>query len=171
MEIAITRNAGFLLPTLALGAVLAAALFPGCSTAPPPKTHDLSAADIEAAFRKFEEAWEREDVDTATSAFTPDAVVFDPVPPGRFEKTQEIRAWISGSFDALDQISIDMTQSRIQTLGPVAWGTAHYVFAAQQGGKPVRFEGDLTTVWVRQTDGSPRMSVFHASHLPPAGGG
>jgi hypothetical protein len=34
--------------------------------------------------------------------------------------------------------------------------------------EPVRFEGDVTMVWMRQTDGSHKLSVFHASHLPPA---
>jgi len=51
---------------------------------------------------------------------------------------------------------------------PVAWATAHCFFEAQQNEKPVRFEGDVTMVWVRQTDGLHKLSVFHASHLPPA---
>jgi uncharacterized protein (TIGR02246 family) len=130
-----------------------------------------SAAEVEAAFKRFEEAWETEDIESAVGAFTPDAVVFDPVPPGRFERLEGIRAWISGSFDSLEQISISTSQVRVQTAGQVAWVTARYVFGAQQKGTPVRVEGDLTMVWVRQPDGSLKMSVFHASHLPPATSG
>jgi uncharacterized protein (TIGR02246 family) len=126
---------------------------------------------VEAAFKRFEEAWEREDLEAAAGAFAPDAVVFDPVPPGRFEGAEGIRAWISGSFDSLEQISISMSQLRIQTAGPAAWATARYVFEARQEGKPLRVEGDVTMVWVRETDGSHKLSVFHASHLPTATGG
>ena len=56
-------------------------------------------------------------------------------------------------------------------LAMVAWVTGRYVFEAQQGGKPVRMAGDVTMVWVRQTDGSHKLSVFHASHLPSATSG
>lgn len=119
----------------------------------------------------MEEAWEREDVETAAGAFTSDAVVFDPVPPGRFGTAEEIRGWISNSFDSLEQISISTSELRVLTSGPVAWATARYLFEAQQGGKPLRAEGYLSTVWLLQTDGSHKLSVFHASHLPTATGG
>jgi uncharacterized protein (TIGR02246 family) len=157
--------------SLALQVVLAMATCVMCGTPPPPPGGEASAAEVEAAFKRFEEAWEREDVDAAANAFTPDAVVFDPVPPGRFDSGEGIRNWISGSFASLDQISISTSQLRVQTAGRVAWATTHYTFEAQQAGKPLRVEGDLTMVWVRQTDGSRRLSVFHASHLPPATGG
>jgi len=150
----------------ALQVVLAMATCVMCGTPPPPPGGEASAAEVEAAFKRFEEAWEREDIDAAANAFTPDAVVFDPVPPGRFEGAEGIRKWISGSFDSLEQISIGASQFRVQSAGQVAWVTAHYTFEAQQAGKPLRVEGDLTMVWVRQTDGSHRLSVFHASHLP-----
>jgi ketosteroid isomerase-like protein len=50
----------------------------------------------------------------------------------------------------------------------VAWCTTQYVFEARQAGQPVRYEGNLTMVWVRQPDGSQKLAVFHASHLPVA---
>jgi ketosteroid isomerase-like protein len=151
--------------------VLAVVACVACSPTPAQRGREASAAEVEVAFKRFEEAWEREDLESAVNAFTPDAVVFDPVPPGRFEKTEGIRAWISGSFNTLEQIAIDTTDLRLLTMGPVAWGTGHYVFAAQQGGNPVRVEGDLTMVWVLQTDGSYKLSVFHASHAPGASSG
>ena len=126
-----------------------------------------SAAAVEVALKKVEEAWEKEDLETAVNVFTADAIAFDPVPPGVFEKTEGIRTWISGSFAALDQIAIDLSQLRVHADGPVAWATAHFVFAGQQAGKPFREEGYVSTVWVLQNDGSLKMSVFHASHLPP----
>ena len=141
-----------------------------CAPPPPPGEGEVSAADAEASFKAFAQAWEQENVDAATAAFAPDAVVFDPVPPGRFEGAAGIRSWISGSFEALDHISIRSSQFRVQTRGPVAWGTTHFLFEAERGGQPVRFEGDLTLVWVRQVDGSLRLSVFHASHLPTTPG-
>jgi ketosteroid isomerase-like protein len=126
-----------------------------------------SAAEVEAALRRLAEAWQKEDLETAVGVFTADAIVFDPVPPGVFERTEGIRAWTSRSFADLDQISIDLSRLRVQTAGQVAWATAHFVFAAQQAGKPISAEGYVSTVWVLQPDGSLKLSVFHASHLPP----
>lgn len=151
-----------------INAVFAVAACVACGPSPAPRGGETSASEVEVAFKNFEEAWEREDVESALAAFTPDAVVFDPVPPGRFEKTEGIRAWISGSFETLELISISTSQFHVQTMGPVAWVTGHYKFEAQQGGNPVRIEGDMTMVWVRQPDGSQKLSVFHASHLPAA---
>jgi len=148
-------------------AVLALLACVACAATPPPQRGEISAAEVEAALHRFSEAWEKEDLESAVEAFTPDGIAFDPVPPGVFERTEGIRAWISGSFDAADQISIDLSRLRVQTAGPVAWATAHFVFAAQQAGKPLRAEGYVSTVWVRQPDGSLKLSVFHASHLPP----
>ena len=139
-----------------------------CAPPPPPREAEISAAGVEADLKKFAEAWEREDLEAAAAAFAPDAVVFDPVPPGRFEGPDGVRAWISGSFQALDRIAIDLSQIRVQTAGPIAWVTARYVFEARQEGKPLRVEGHMSVVFVLQTDGSGKMSVFHASHLPAA---
>ncbi len=141
-----------------------------CAPAPPSRAGVISVAEVEAALKKFEEAWEHEDVQTAASAFTADALVFDPVPPGKFEKAEAIRAWISDSFDHLDRISINISQLHVQIAGPVAWLTGHYVFEAQQEEKPFRAEGYMSMVWVLQTDNSLKASVFHASHIPTAGG-
>lgn len=137
-----------------------------CPAAPPPQVGEASATEVEAALKGFAAAWEREDVEAAAGTFTRDAIVFDPVPPGKFENAEGIRAWISGSFDTLEGISISLSQLRVQTAGQVAWCTAHFLFTAQQGGMPLRAEGYVSTVWVRQADGSPKLSVFHASHLP-----
>src|SRR5262245_352675 len=123
-------------------AVLAVLMGVACSTPPPPGPPEVTAAEAEAAFKAFAEAWEREDLEAASATFTPDAVVFDPVPPGRFEGAAGIRSWISGSFEALDHIAIRSSQFRVSTKGPVAWGTAHFVFEAERGGQPVHFEGD-----------------------------
>jgi ketosteroid isomerase-like protein len=142
-----------------------------CAPASDQPGREAVAAEVEAALKRFEEAWEREDLETAASVFTPDAVVFDPVPPGRFERTEGIRTWISDSFDSLAHISISLSQLRIQIAGPVAWVTAYFVFEAQQEGKPLRAQGYVSMIWVLQMDGSHKMSVFHASHLPAAKGG
>jgi uncharacterized protein (TIGR02246 family) len=159
---------GYEMQSRLTGLVLLMMIGLACAPAPAPTGGDASASGVEAAFKALIEAWEREDLEAAAAVFTPDAVVFDPVPPGRFEGVNGIRGWISDSFEALEHISIKSSQFRVQTKGPVAWATGHYVFEAQQNEKPVRFEGDVTMVWVRQTDGSHKLSVFHASHLPPA---
>jgi ketosteroid isomerase-like protein len=135
-----------------------------------PTQPQASASDVRAAFEEFKEAWQKEDLEAAVSFFTEDAVVFDPVPPGRFEGGEAIRGWTSGSFKALDQIHIGTSKIRTEASGPIAWVTAHYVFDALLEGKPAQFEGDMTTVWVLQDDGSCKMSVFHASHLPAVTG-
>ena len=138
----------------------------GCEEAHEPHPDVKSVPQVMAAFKKFEVAWEKEDLEGAMALFRPNAVAFDPVPPGRFVGAQAIRGWIAGSFEALDDISITSTELRMHIAGPAAWHTAHYVFTAKQGGQPVRFEGDLTMTWLREDDDSWRISVFHASHVP-----
>ncbi|MGH9779731.1 MAG: YybH family protein [Candidatus Acidiferrales bacterium] len=166
-----TRRFGFLPRSPAAWAALAMAVLAACAPAPPPGAGGASAAEVEAALNRFDEAWEREDLEAAAGAFTPDAVAFDPVPPGRFEGAEGIRTWISESFASLEQISINLSQVSVRTEGPAAWVTAHFVFDAQQEGKPSRAEGYVSMIWVLQADGSLKMSVFHASHLPAATGG
>jgi len=75
---------------------------------------------------------------------------------------------IKALMEAWEREDLEAAAAVFTTKDPAAWATAHYVFEAQQNEKPVRFEGDVTMVWVRQPDGSHKLSVFHASHLPPA---
>jgi ketosteroid isomerase-like protein len=171
MKTTIRRRSEFSPRSSLVWKVLAIVTLVACAPVPPLQRGGASAAEVEAALKGFEEAWEREDLEAAAGAFTPDAIVFDPVPPGRFEKAEGIRTWISESFGSLAQISISLSQLRVQTAGPVAWVTAHFVFDAQQEGKPLRAEGYVSMIWVLQTDGSHKLSVFHASHLPAATGG
>ncbi len=154
-----------------LSVVLLGMMGVACGTAPAPDVSETAVDDIKASLKAFIDAWEGENLEAAAATFVPDAVVFDPVPPGRFEGMGAIRGWISGSFEALEHISINCSNVRVQTKGPVAWLTARFVFEGQQAGQPVRFEGDLTMVWLRQADGSQKLAVFHASHLPTAPAG
>jgi hypothetical protein len=49
----------------------------------------------------------------------------------------------------------------------VAWLTARYVFEGRQpDGEMLRDEGYLSMVWVRESEGEYRATVFHASNLP-----
>lgn len=147
--------------------VLAIAAWSGC--APPPAQEPIAtAAEVEAAVAAFVAAWEQEDLEAAVGAFVSDAIVFDPAPPGKFDGIEGIRGWTSGSFDALEQISITLEDLRIQTAGPVAWVTARYRFEALQNGEPAGDEGNLSMVWVRQADGVYKAALFHASRLPEA---
>lgn len=150
-----------------LPAVLAALACAACDKPHEPHPDVKSVPQVLLAYKSFEEAWEKEDLEAAAGMFLPNAVVFDPVPPGRFEKTEAIRGWIAGSFDGLDDISIETSNLKLQVAGPTAWITAHYVFSATLGGKPARFEGDMTINWLRMEDGAWKVAVFHASHLPP----
>jgi len=150
-----------------IAATLAALACLGCDRTHESNPDVKSIPKVMVAYKSFENAWEKEDVAAAIALFDADAVVFDPVPPGRFEGTDAIRGWIAGSFEALDDISIETSRMRLQVVGPAAWITAHYVFTATQGGKPARFEGDMTMNMLRDDKDTWRLLVFHASHLPP----
>lgn len=125
-----------------------------------------TAAGVEAAFQAFVDAWEAEDVEAAVGAFTTDAVAFDPVPPGKFGGPEGIRAWASGAFEALEGITITVSEVSAATEGRVGWLTAHYVFEGQAPDESVRDEGYLSSVWVLQDDGSYKATLFHASIRP-----
>lgn len=127
--------------------------------------------EVDAFVDDFVAAWEREDAAAAAGVFTADAVAFDPVPPGRFHRTEGIDAWINDTFAQLDDIDITLSERGVQTHGDVAWFESRYVFAAHPAGdEGERFsdEGYVTMVLVKQQDGSYAMPLFHASPLPEA---
>jgi ketosteroid isomerase-like protein len=131
------------------------------------KTPVASAAETDAALQQFIQAWTKEDLNAVVAAFAPDAIAFDPTPPGKFEHTAGIRTWVSDTFKALAQISINVSDVQIHTAGSVTWLTGHYVFQAKVEAMPIKDEGNLSMVWVKQTDGSYKISVFHADVPPP----
>lgn len=156
---------------LTISAALIALACAGCEQPHEPHPDVKSVPQVMAAYQSFEAAWEKEDLEAAAGLFLPKAVVFDPVPPGRFEETEAIRGWVSNSFAALDDISIDTSNIRMHVAGPAAWLTAHYVFTATVDGKPARFEGDMTMNWLRVENDAWKIAVFHASHMPEAPAG
>lgn len=125
-----------------------------------------TAAGVEAAFQAFVEAWEAQDVEAVVTSFTADAVMFDPVPPGKFSGSAEIRALVSGAFESADEISIPVSELEVGTHGPVAWSTAGYTYASEAAGETTSEEGYVSMVWVLQDDGSYKATLFHASPLP-----
>lgn len=154
-----------------LPAIVAALACAACERAREPHPDVKSVPEVMATYKAFEDAWEKEDVAAAMALFEPKAVVFDPVPPGRFVGTEAIEGWVAGSFEALDGISIETSDMRMHVVGPAAWITARYVFSATQGGAAVRFEGDFTMNMLRLENDEWKVKVFHASHLPPQPGG
>jgi len=152
---------------LTLGLLSTAFLVPVHAAAAPV----AATAEVETAFTGFVHAWQTKDVNAAVGAFAPDAVAYDSTPPGKYGNPAEIREWIVGTFKALDRIAIPVSEVKIHTAGSVAWLTAHYVFKAEAGGKSSADDGNVSIVWVKQTDGSYKISVFHASNqavAPPA---
>jgi ketosteroid isomerase-like protein len=148
---------------LSLGVLSTAFLAPAHAAAAPVAV----AAEVEAAFNQFRHAWENEDLGAAFGAFSPDAVAYDPAPPGKYANPAEIRKWIADTFQALNHITIPVSDVKIHTAGAVAWLTAHYQFKYQADGKPSVDEGNVSIVWVKQADASYKIAVFHAS-IPPA---
>lgn len=66
---------------------------------------------------------------------------------------------------------ITLTERQVDTHGDAGWFHARYVFAAvpaEPAAEPVRDEGYVSMLWIRQEDGSYRMPLFHASPLPEA---
>jgi ketosteroid isomerase-like protein len=141
----------------------ASSLWTGASA----KTPVATTVEVEAATQQFVQAWEKEDVDAALATFLPDAIAIDPDPPGIFENTEGIRGWLAGTFQSVKKISIKLSAVRVHTSGPTAWLTSHYVFKGEADRQPVGDEGNVSIVWVKQDDGSYKISVFHASVPPP----
>ena len=179
-------------PALLAGLVAVAALCAACAPAAEeeaavespsteaaetaPEREAAVAEEVEAAVDEYVSAWEREDVEGVAGWFTADGVAFDPVPPGKFEGSEGIRDLVTGTFRDLDEIDITLSERSVRTDGPFAWFHARYVFAArpaEAGAEPIRDEGYVSMVWVRQEDGSYETPLFHASPMPreepPAG--
>lgn len=158
---------------VALPVLLLAITASGCATvgpaADPAGGSTAAEAQVRAAVGDFVEAWEAEDTDAVVSFFTPDAVAFDPAPPGRWEGAADIRDnWVAPAFEFLEDVQIDTRAVRVDARGDVSWVTAAYTFQATTPDGPYSDAGNLSMVWVRQPNGSWRVAVFHAS--PPIEG-
>lgn len=171
-----SRRLGFLiaLPTTLVWLACAPAADDGGQAAADQAAEPMAtAAGVEAAFRSFVDAWEAQDVEAVVNTFTADAVMFDPVPPGKFSGPSEIRGVASGAFESADRISIPVSEVEVRTHGPVAWSTARYTYESEADGETTAEEGYVSMVWVLQDDGSYEATLFHASPLPeeePAAG-
>lgn len=150
-------------------AVLFSAALAGCAPEAPAEPEG-SEAEVRASFDDLISAFEAQDVGAVLQLFTADAVAIDPpAPPGKFEGTEGIRAWAGGAFEAFDRIDIETQDVRVRTEGSVAWLTADYRFEARAEAMPEPYvaEGYVTTLWVRDEDGTYRSPLFHASPFPP----
>src|SRR5258708_5218735 len=153
-----------------LGAAVLAATVSSCSSLSAPSRADGAIAtvpEVDQALQRFIQTWQTKNLEASLATFAPDAVVTDPSPPGRFVGLKEIRAWTVGDFGVLEHITITISALQIKVDGPVAWLSARYVFSAQMGGKPMSDPGSVSMVWLKQPDGSYKLSIFHASSLAP----
>jgi uncharacterized protein (TIGR02246 family) len=129
-----------------------------------------SATEVQAALQSFMDTWERADVESMVAAFTPDAVIYDPTPPGEVRGAAAIRSFLIDFFEANRQIAIELSDVHVATGGPVGWTTSRYRFVAHEEGEERVAEGNLTVIFVKQPDDSYLVALFHASRLPePAG--
>jgi uncharacterized protein (TIGR02246 family) len=147
----------------------------GCAAPEPPAEASDSpervarAVEVQAALQAFMDTWERGDVEPMVAAFTPDAVIYDPTPPGEVRGADAIRSFLVDFFETNRQIAIELTDVRVATDGPVGWTTSRYRFVANTDGEERVAEGNLTVIFVKQTDDTYRVALFHASRLvePP----
>ena len=152
-------------------AVLLSAVVAGCAgqeppAVPPGSTERLArAVDVEASLQEFMNTWERGDVEPVVASFTPDAVIYDPTPPGEVRGTDAIRSWVVDFLEANDQIAIGLSDVRVSTDGSVGWTTCRFRFTAHTDGEERVSEGNLTVIFVMQPDESYRVALFHASRL------
>jgi uncharacterized protein (TIGR02246 family) len=128
------------------------------------------ATEVDAALQAFMDTWERADVESMVAAFTPDAVIFDPTPPGEVRGADAIRAFLLDFFAANQQIAIELSGVRVATDGPVGWTTSRYRFVAREEGEERVAQGNLTVIFVKQPDDSYLAALFHASRLPESQG-
>lgn len=154
-------------PLALLALLLPAAALLACAPAAEEMMEPAATtAGVEEAFTTFVEAWESEDVEAVLATFTADAVVFDPVPPGKFSGAEAIRGLVTNTFEMQEQISIPVSEVEVSTHGPVAWSSARYTYESRMEGEMMAEDGYVSMVWVLQDDGSYRATLFHASPIP-----
>lgn len=143
----------------------------GCAGPPPPSdlprdTERLArAVDVEAALQVFMDTWERADAESLVASFTPDAVIYDPTPPGEVRGADAIRSFVIDFLEENQQIGVELSDVRVSTDGSVGWTTCRYRFVAHTDGEERVAEGNLTVIFVMQPDESYRIALFHASRL------
>lgn len=125
-----------------------------------------SKREVEAAFAKFMQGWNTRDIEAVVSQFTPDAVAFDPAPPGRFENTDGMRTWVTEAFKAYENLAIEIRDMRVATSGETAWLSGSYVLKGKMEGRAMHEPGFFSVVYVKQRDGSYKIPLFHASMVP-----
>jgi uncharacterized protein (TIGR02246 family) len=151
---------------LLLLAAVAGCVDQGPPTEPPFSAERLArAVEVEGALQEFMDTWERADVEPMVAAFTPDAVIYDPTPPGEVRGAEAIRSFVIDFFEANQQIAVELSDVRVSTDGSVGWTTCRYRFVAHTDGEERNSEGNLTVIFVMQPDESYRVALFHASRL------
>lgn len=119
---------------------------------------EATTAEVKAAFTEFFQAWNEHDFEGATAPFASNATLFDTNPPHRFHGIEKISAWARGILESASDFHITTDEVQIETKGPVAWVTAHWV--------STRNEGLFSMVWVREQSGEYSLRLFHISPLP-----
>jgi len=144
----------------------------GCAGQEPPREPSVStervarAVEVEAALQSFMDTWERADVESLVASFTPDAVIYDPTPPGEVRGGDAIRSFVIDFLEANQQIAIELSDVRVSTEGSVGWTTCLYRFVAHEEGQERVAVGNLTMIFVKQPDDSYLAALFHASRPP-----
>src|SRR5438046_989840 len=81
----------------------------------------VTVAAVEAALGKFVHAFAQRDVEAAVACFTPDAIVFDPWPPGHFENTAGVRTLFTTALGLMEKPSFTVGNAVTRVSGAVAW--------------------------------------------------
>ena len=123
----------------------------------------MTVADVKAGVERWVRAVEGRDVEAAVACFTPDTVIFDPWPPGRFENSAGARALFNTAMGQMEKPTFTITNPVIRVSGAVGWLTADMVVKAEIATKPGKAKVHLSMVWLKEADGACRMSIFHAT--------
>ena len=135
----------------------------GLSGAAAPASPVVTVAEVEAAVEKFVRAFEKRDVEAVVACFTPDAIVFDPWPPGHFENTAGVRTLFNTALGQMEKPSFTIGNAVTRVSGAIGWLTAQIAVGAEIDAKRDFAKAYLSMVWVKQPDGACRISVFHAT--------
>lgn len=132
----------------------------------PAAAHADDRADVEAATRRWIDAFNRKSSRDIVALYATDAVLFGTSSPVLRDRPELVRDYFK-DLPALGDAVITVEDHRVQVFGDIAISTGFYTRSMQQDGQSVRNPARFTFVYQKR-DGVWLIINHHSSALPQA---
>ena len=130
---------------------------------------EADAGAVEDLVRREVEAINAEDLQALAQIWseTPEILLFDVPPPGRFRGWDQVARVFKGFFDRFSEIRLSVDEVQVGVEGSLAYASYDWVLTGMMGEAAVRDRGQATAIYRREESGW-RLVHAHYSPVPAA---